>query len=464
LLVEEESDEMDAQVKAVDEGFVTAIPVTAALSYDDAIVNKRIARHETAKPEAARSAAYQAARSIDVFYAQGASSEIARDINRDLVLELIRFHQPVSRVDLARRSGLQPSTISSIVEELVTEQWVEAGAIVQGSRGRPSTTLSLNPDMVTLALDLRPDRAIVAIVDLSGRFLAQETIPIVVEPKPATARIIAAMSSLRDRFPGKRFEGVGVCVPGRVHPVTQRILLAPNLHWGHFDLKGALEKGLHLQVEIDNDANVCLLSELWHGRLPGVTNAVLVAVSEGIGAAILMGGQMQAGFQGLAGEFGHLPMDPSGPLCGCGQRGCWEMFASSRAALQHYRKLKPGSRGLTISDLLRLAESGDKSAIEAITRQAVALGKGLRLVTAALSPELVLMTGELTSVWGKIGPVIEREMRKTMLAPPPPRLAIAGDGYLARLSGSAAMLLQRHSRYHRSTHPSRSRKRSSSQA
>jgi hypothetical protein len=170
LLVEEESDEMDAQVKAVDEGFVTAIPVTAALSYDDAIVNKRIARHETAKPEAARSAAYQAARSIDVFYAQGASSEIARDINRDLVLELIRFHQPVSRVDLARRSGLQPSTISSIVEELVTEQWVEAGAIVQGSRGRPSTTLSLNPDMVTLALDLRPDRAIVAIVDLSGRF------------------------------------------------------------------------------------------------------------------------------------------------------------------------------------------------------------------------------------------------------------------------------------------------------
>jgi predicted NBD/HSP70 family sugar kinase len=402
---------------------------------------------------------FQAARRIDLASAQSASSETARDINRDLVLELIRFHQPVSRVGLARRSGLQPSTVSSIVEELVAEGWVASGAVVQGSRGRPSTSLSLHPDLVTLALDLRPECANLAVVDLTGRFLAHETVAIGKDPKAATAAMIAAMVELRERFPQKRFEGVGVCVPGRVHPVTQRILLAPNLHWRDFDLRGVLQKGLKLQVEIDNDANVCLLSELWYGRLAGVNHAVLVAVSEGIGAAVLMGGQMQAGSYGLAGEFGHIPVDPAGPACGCGQRGCWEMFASSRAAVEWYRQRSPEPAGTTIAGLLKRFEAGDELAVEALTRQAVALGRGLRLVTAALSPERILITGEITSVWAKVGPVVERELCATMLAGPAPQLAIAGDGYLARLSGSAAMLMQRHSRYHRSTHPSRGRKR-----
>jgi predicted NBD/HSP70 family sugar kinase len=407
------------------------------------VTNKRI--------NAGRKARFQAARSIDLSSAQGASSEIARQMNRDLVLELVRFHQPVSRVELARRSGLQPSTISSIVEGLLAEKWVQAGAVVQGSRGRPSMSLTINAELVTLAMDLRPDRAILAVVDLSGGFLAQETIPLGSEPKAAMARIVEAMKGLRRQFPAKTFEGVGVCVPGRVHPGTQRILLAPNLHWEDFDLRGALQKGLKLQVEIDNDANVCLLSELWYGRLQGVRSAVLVAVSEGIGAAILMDGQMHAGFHGLAGEFGHIPIDPAGPLCGCGQRGCWEMFASSRAAVQFYRKGKPGARGVTIQKLLRLAEQGDSAATEALMRQARALGRGMRLVTASLAPELILVTGEMTSSWAKFGPVVEEGMRSTMLAGPAPRLATAGDGYLARLSGSAAMLLQRHSRYHRST-------------
>ncbi len=427
------------------------------MSYDYAIVSKSNA--EVAKLMGVDGGRFQAARRIDLSSAQAASSETARDINRDLVLELIRCHQPVSRVGLARRSGLQPSTVSSIVEELVAEGWVESGAVVQGSRGRPSTTLSLHPDLVTLAVDLRPDRANLAVVDLSGRFLAQETVPIEKDPKAATATIIAAMRGLRECFPEKQFEGVGVCVPGRVHPVTQRILLAPNLHWGQFDLRGALQKGLKLQVEIDNDANVCLLSELWYGRLSGVNHAVLVAVSEGIGAAVLMGGQMQAGYQGLAGEFGHIPVDPAGPLCGCGQRGCWEMLASSRAALDNYQQLGPKTEVKTIAKLLTRFEAGDELAEKAVMRQAQALGRGLRLVTAALSPERILMTGEITSVWAKVGPVVERELRATMLAGPAPQLVIAGDGYLARLSGSAAMLMQRHSRYHRSTHPSRGRKR-----
>src|ERR1700729_1819703 len=105
-------------------------------------------------------------RNIDLSSVQLGSSEIARDINRDIILELIRFRQPVARVSLSRLSGLQPSTISAIVEQLIEEKWISEGAVIKGSRGRPSTMLSVNADMVTLALDLRPDRAILAVVDL----------------------------------------------------------------------------------------------------------------------------------------------------------------------------------------------------------------------------------------------------------------------------------------------------------
>lgn len=398
-------------------------------------------------------------RRIDLSSAQLASSEMARDINRDIVLEFIRFRQPVSRVDLSRFSGLQPSTISAIVEDLIDEGWVKEGPVVRGGRGRPSTMLSVNDDLVTLALDIRPNQAIVAVVDLSGRFLSHESIMTASSPEAAIAKIIKKMRSLQGKYKNKTFEGIGVSVPGRIDPVTHRLLMAPNLKWDGFDIRSALEKAMGLQVEIDNDANACLLSELWSGRLEGVRNAVLIAVSEGLGTAILAGGQLHSGFNGLAGEFGHIPIDPKGPICGCGQRGCWEMFASSRAALRTYRKLSRRSHLTDVQGLLRLVQDKDPFALKAIKSQAVALGRGLRLVTAALSPEKILITGELTSCWDVFGPVVQQELEAGMLAGPAPQLTTAGDGYLARLSGGAALLLQRHSHYHRSTHVSRTIKR-----
>lgn len=398
-------------------------------------------------------------RRIDLSSAQLASSEMARDINRDIVLEFIRFRQPVSRVDLSRLSGLQPSTISAIVEDLIDEGWVKEGAVVRGGRGRPSTMLSVNEDLVTLALDIRPNQAIVAVVDLTGRFLSHETIATATSPDAAVAKLVKKMQSLRSRYEEKTFEGIGVSVPGRVDPVTSRLLMAPNLKWDGFDIKTALEKEMGLQVEIDNDANACLLSELWFGHLEGVRNAVLIAVSEGLGTAILAGGQLLSGFNGLAGEFGHIPVDPRGPLCGCGQRGCWEMFASSRAALKAYRKASRNPEVKDIQDLLRLVQDRNPSALKAIKSQAVAIGRGLRLVTAALSPERILITGEITSCWDIVGPIMQAELESGMLAGSAPKLMPAGDGYLARLSGGAALLMQRHSRYHRSTHVARGTRR-----
>jgi predicted NBD/HSP70 family sugar kinase len=390
-------------------------------------------------------------RRIDLASVQPVSSDIARDINRDIILELIRFNQPLARADLSRLSGLRPSTVSAIVEQLIHENWVREGAVIKAARGRPSTMLSVNSAMVTFALDLRPDRAILAVVDLSGRFLSRETIPSSSDLRRTVSQIGKRMRALRTEHTGKSFEGVGVSIPGRVHPVTQRVLLAPNMKWQDFDLRAALERESELQVEIDNDANVCLLSELWYGRLQGAKNVVLVAVAEGVGTAILAGGVMQSGFNGLAGEFGHVSVDPAGPTCQCGQNGCWEMVASSRAPIRTFNAA--GRRKVQdIYELMRLAEDGDASAIRAITGQAVALGRGLRMITAALSPELILVVGDITAAWERCGPIVWKELASSMLAGEAPRLHAAGDAELARLSGSAAMLMQRHASYHRSTH------------
>ena len=389
---------------------------------------------------------------IDLAYAELASSEVARDINRDVVLELIRTKQPISRADLSRLSGLQPSTISSIVEQLLNEKWIVEGAAARRPRGRRPTLLSLNADMVIIVADIRPNQAIIAVVDLNGRFLSRETLPLMKDPERGVENVIVGMKRMLLQHPDKSFEGIGISLPGRVDPVSQRLILAPNLPWSMYDMKKAIERKIPLQVEMDNAANACLLSELWFGRMDGVRNAVLVTISEGVGTAILANGQLVTGRSGLAGEFGHISIDPAGPQCGCGRFGCWEVYASSTAAIHYYAELRPEASRTTIMELINLAEDGDKNAVKALNRQASYLGQGLRIITTALSPEVILLTGGLTSSWERFGPLIEAELKGSMLAGEPPRIAVTSDVELARLRGAAALVLQRHSGYNRS-HP-----------
>jgi predicted NBD/HSP70 family sugar kinase len=390
-------------------------------------------------------------RRVDLAYAELASSEIARDINRDIVLEIVRSEQPISRAELSRVSGLQPSTISIIVEQLLKENWIVEGAVARRPRGRRPTMLSLNDNLVMLVADLRPRKAILAIVDLNGRMLAHEEIRVFSDPDRSIATMIEAMQAMRSRYPHKTFEGIGISVPGRVDPKSNHLILAPNLKWSDYDIKGAIQKKLHLQVELDNDATACLLSELWFGRMSGTRDAVLISLSEGLGTAIFANGQIVSGLNGLAGEFGHIPVEPGGHLCGCGMRGCWETVASSDAALRFYSELEPGSNVTSIQRLMHMTEEGDPLATQAVERQARALGRGLRMIVAALSPELILITGALTTSWQRFGSIVKEELASSILAGSPPRLEITTEGEVARLRGAAAIALQRHSGYHRSS-------------
>jgi predicted NBD/HSP70 family sugar kinase len=395
----------------------------------------------------------------ELAYVEVASSELTRDINRDLILERIRSLQPISRVDLSRMTGMQPSTVSSIVEQLLKEKWICEGAIKKTARGRRPTMLSLNENLLILAADVRPAQAVLAVLDLNGRFLSRSVVPLPTDAVASIKAIGDGMIKLREQHADKVFEGAGLSVQGRVDPATNRLVLVPNMPWKDVDVCGVLAKRLKLRVELENDANACLLSELWFGHVDRVRNAVLVAVSEGVGAAILAEGRLIGGSHGLAGEFGHVCVDPAGPKCNCGKHGCWETVASSRAALRYYRAAKPGSLPISMAQLVGLAVSGDAAASHALVRQAEAVGRGLRIINATLSPEVIFFAGDLTLHWDRSQKIIERECMAGLLAGRGPRLVSIGDGELALLRGAAAVVLQRHSGYYKSSHAKRPRPR-----
>jgi predicted NBD/HSP70 family sugar kinase len=375
--------------------------------------------------------------------AQGASSEVVRDINRRIVLNLIRTRQPISRADLARASGLQRSTISLIVEELIKERWVIEGPTGRLPRGRRPTFLRLNEDRVIIGIDIRPPQITLALGNVNGKFTSQEVFTTPPNPKAAVEALIQRMQPMIRACREKKIEGIGVTLPGRTR--DGRLVFAPNLKWPELDLRTPLVKATGLEVEMDNAANACVLAAVWFDRMATASDLVVVTVSEGIGTGILMDGRVVRGGLGMAGEFGHVALDPEGPLCGCGSRGCWEVYASNRAALRYYHqdKMQPGD--LSFADLLSLAEQDDSRAVSALTQMAHFLGRGMRMIVAGLAPERIIVIGDVTRSWRRIGPVVEAEVHAQVLPGGcPPRLIPIYEDGMARLRGTVALVLEKH--------------------
>jgi predicted NBD/HSP70 family sugar kinase len=149
----------------------------------------------------------------------------------------------------------------------------------------------------------------------------------------------------------------------------------------------------------------------------------------------------------MAGEFGHVPLNPEGPKCGCGGKGCWEVYGSNRAALRYYAESNPQAAPLTFLDLLRFADKGDERAVAALDKMAHYLGQGMRIIVTALAPERIFVIGDLTRSWPRFGPGVEAEIRAQMLpGAHMPRVVPAHQDGLARLRGTVALVLQKHFR------------------
>src|SRR6516162_6538954 len=338
-------------------------------------------------------------RKIDLNNFQVATSETARDINSRIMLNLVRKHQPISRADLMRHSGLQRSTVSVITEQLIAERWLREGEVGQLPRGRRPTFLYLNENRAGIfGINIQPVTTDIGLANLGGHFLALETIP---TPHNSAAFVSKFSSYVREQMkqhPMMAYEGIGVSLPGRVDLSSQKFIFAPNLGWHEEDLKERLERATGLPADLENEANACALSEFWFGRhSDSVSNLIAVAVSEGIGVGMILNGQIVRGPSGLAGEFGHVSINENGPKCGCGNRGCWEVFASNSAAVRYYTEAKAAQRNgkngknhrhseVSFEDLLQLAEQGDLLALDALDRMAHHLGRGIAMLVTGLAP------------------------------------------------------------------------------
>ena len=378
-----------------------------------------------------------------------ASSETAREINRDVVLQTIHRHQPVSRADLARLTGLQPSTVSVIIGELIEEGWVLPGSLGRLPRGRRPTFVTLNDKHVMLAIDVRPDKANLAVVDINGKIINRSAIAFSApkgsraEARKVIAKVAYAARSLRTAARDRIFQGVGVSVSGRVDQRTHHMLFSPNAPWGEIDLYKEFSSVLQTNIEMENAANACLFGERWFGEFGDTSNMIAISVAEGIGSGLFIDGRLLRGRDDLAGEFGHMPFDDSGPVCGCGNRGCWETFASNRAGLRYYRELVPDSAITSFQELLDRALAGEIDALRAIDKMAAALARGLTILTAGLSPEVILIAGDCTALWPRISPVLESQLIAKSFTARTPRIVAAMEGDAARLRGAAALVLHK---------------------
>jgi predicted NBD/HSP70 family sugar kinase len=198
------------------------------------------------------------------------------------------------------------------------------------------------------------------------------------------------------------------------------------------------------------------LAEVWFGRhTEGVRDLIAVTVSEGIGAGVMVNGQLVRGSTGAAGEFGHMTLVEDGIECRCGNRGCWEVYASNSAAVRYYSQaISPGRAGKasnrspepapTFDDILRLADQGDPKAIEALDKMAHYLGAGIALLVTGLAPDVIIIVGEVTRFWNRIGPAIEKIVKSRTFTHAGTRIVLTDPSAQPRLRGTIALVLQKH--------------------
>lgn len=370
---------------------------------------------------------------------RGASNRVPRRINSNLVLNTVRRREPISRADLARVSGLLPNTVSLIVEELLNDGWLAEGGVVKGARGRRPRLLAMSKQKCVIAVDIHPRQTTLAVTEISGHIAWQEVLRLAKDPGKAIDQLTSAIQQAIQAHPQLKIEGIGVCLPGRTDPNAKDLVFAPNLCWPAVSLKARIEGATGLRVVMDNVANACALSEVWFSESSRAQDLVVVEVSEGLGTGLYVNGTIARGKGGMAGEFGHIQMVDDGPKCNCGGHGCWETIASDRAAARFYNETAGAKKHATFSTVLRLALDGDPAASEALQRMAENLGRGMRMIAAALAPEEIVVVGDITGAWHRIGALVESELRQHPLARTV-RLRPTYDGGAARLRSAVALV------------------------
>jgi N-acetylglucosamine repressor len=394
-------------------------------------------------------------RKIDPVRFQVATQGTSREINRQIVLNLVRANQPISRADLARTMGVRRGSVSLIVSDLLQSGLIVEGATGKTVRGRKPTFLYIDSRRRTVvAVDVRASQTYLMPADLLGKPLSGVVgFPTVRDPKAlATALGVRIRALLADHGGLAACEGVGVALPGMIEHSTMRVLHAPTLGWRNVDVRDLLASAIGLPVQIENSGRACALAQLWamHGGSPSAGDFVFVSVSDGLGLGVIVRGELLRGRHNVAGEFGHVPLTMDGPRCSCGATGCWEAYVSNRATLARYfgrpaesdDPVPADERTFTVEDLISRARRGDAKARAAIQATGRYLGAGLVSVVNVFDPTRVYVGGEITTAWDLIEADVRAAFAERALTPAAAATEIrpvAASEY-PRLQGAAALV------------------------
>ena len=337
-----------------------------------------------------------------------------RTTNLSVALAAIIDHGGISRAMLARETGLNKATVSSLTEELGELGWVRAGGQDQGALGRPGELLEPHPDRgVILGAEVNVDYLAVLVSDPSGarRALVTEHLDVAtLTPSQAVDRLADLMrAALQEAaVDPSQVLGLGLGVPGVVD-VGTRLLVAANLGWRSVDvhdlLRRAVQGFLHdkLPVLIENEANLGAIAEQTYGIGARFDDFVYLSGELGVGAGVVMAGQLLRGTHGAAGEVGHMTIDPAGARCQCGKHGCWQVFVSQGAVLDWFSQALD-ARGQTLSnprpdDILASAEFGDAAGLETLERLDRYLAIGVGNLVEMYDPNAVVLGGFYSTMY-----------------------------------------------------------------
>jgi predicted NBD/HSP70 family sugar kinase len=376
--------------------------------------------------------------------------DLLRDLNRTLALNLVRERGPLSRADVARLSGLSPSTVTAVTASLLQDGFLLEGESAggagagSGAIGRPATMLSVNPGAgYVVGIKVTADDLTATVTDLAAtphaittvaRGHSDEASAVAGVFEAAVDRVLADAGVDRGAL-----LGVGIGVPGVVDPETGRVADSPILEWAHLDLVRLLEERLALPVLVDNDVNTLTIAQQLFGAGRDRDHVVVVTVGRGIGMGIVLNGGVYRGGGGGAGELGHVLADPDGPDCWCGRRGCLEAVAAEPALVRDV--LAQTGRLARPDDLARLADA-DPVVAAALDRAGLLVGRAIATVAALLAPECVVVSGEGVRLGPRYLDALRRGLAERERKEAPIELVIEPWGDEAWARGAATLVLR----------------------
>lgn len=391
------------------------------------------------------------------------SFQTVRETNLGVVLRTVRELAPCSRASVAAATGLNKTTVSSLVADLMARGLVrETGRASPQRAGRPGVLLALDDSSIAaIGLEVNVDYLSVVAVDLLQSELVSRHVPFDARSTDADACARHIARTLREtvddpELRGRTVVGVSVAVPALIDAPSGTVTHAPNLGWRDVPLRDRLSELLReagveeVPVRVDNDANLGAVAEHRVGSFAGTADLVYLTGEVGIGAGLLAGGELLGGANGFAGEVGHLSLAPDGPECACGRRGCLETLAGIgailRGAVPDLVPERPWSGG-DVAELVDAAvgraRDGDTAAVGALERAGTWLGRGLAMLINLTNPSLVVLGGYFVPLGPWLLPNCRAEAVASAFAPDAGgcRVELSSLGLSAAARGGATAMI-----------------------